>query len=55
VTYTREIDFDEQGRVWTSNSNMPTWQIEGAQPRVLRLDPDALAQPAEVAARGVGE
>ncbi len=39
VTYTREIDFDEQGRVWTSNSNLPTWQVEGGFPRVLRLDP----------------
>ena len=39
VTYTREIDFDAQGRVWTSNSNSPAWQIEGGQPRVLRLDP----------------
>jgi streptogramin lyase len=40
VTYTREIDFDAEGRVWTSNSNSPTWQIEGGLPRVLRLDPD---------------
>jgi streptogramin lyase len=39
VTYTREIDFDAQGRVWTSNSNVPAWQIEGGMPRVLRLDP----------------
>jgi len=39
VTYTREIDFDAQGRIWTSNSNAPSWQIEGGQPRVLRLDP----------------
>jgi streptogramin lyase len=39
VTYTREIDFDAEGRVWTSNSNTPTWQIEGGLPRVLRLDP----------------
>jgi hypothetical protein len=30
VTFTREIDFDEQGRIWTSNSNIPAWQIEGA-------------------------
>jgi streptogramin lyase len=45
VTYTREIDFDAQGRVWTSNSNSPAWQIEGGQPRVIRLtpDPDATA------------
>jgi streptogramin lyase len=47
VTYTREIDFDAQGRVWTSNSNSPAWQIEGGQPRVLRLDP----APATTAAR----
>jgi hypothetical protein len=40
VTYTREIDFDAEGRVWTSNSNSPTWQVEGGFPRVLRLDPD---------------
>jgi len=40
VTYTRELDFDAAGRVWTSNSNSPAWQIEGGQPRVLRLDPD---------------
>ena len=39
VSYTREIDFDDQGRVWTSNSNAPTWQIEGGYPRVIRLDP----------------
>jgi len=39
VTYTREIDFDAEGRVWTSNSNSPAWQIEGATPRLLRLDP----------------
>jgi streptogramin lyase len=49
VTYTREIDFDEAGRIWTSNSNIPTWQIEGGFPRVLRLDPDGAA-----AARGPG-
>jgi virginiamycin B lyase len=40
VTYTREVDFDAQGRVWTSNSNLPTWQIENGYPRVLRLDPN---------------
>ena len=39
VTYTREIDFDREGRIWTSNSNGPAWQIEDGVPRVLRLDP----------------
>jgi streptogramin lyase len=43
VTYTREIDFDAEGRVWTSNSNGPTWQIEGGVPQVIRLDPEGLA------------
>jgi streptogramin lyase len=39
VTYTRELDFDADGNVWTSNSNVPTWQIEEGFPRVLRLSP----------------
>jgi streptogramin lyase len=39
VTYTREIEFDPGGAVWTSNSNLPAWQIEGAVPKVLRLEP----------------
>lgn len=38
VTFTREIDFDQDGRVWTSNSNLPTWQVEGGYPRVMRVD-----------------
>ena len=55
VTYTREIDFDEQGRVWTSNSNLPAWQIEGGQPRVLRLDPGALRPAATIIGMASGE
>ena len=55
VTYTRELDFDAQGRVWTSNSNVPTWQIEGAFPRVLRLDPDGGGAPARVASKESSE
>ena len=50
VTYTREIDFDAEGRVWTSNSNAPTWQIEGGVARVLRLDPDGGLQAPAAAA-----
>jgi streptogramin lyase len=46
VTYTRELDFDPQGRVWTSNSNLPSWQIEGGLPRVVRLDPEGVARGA---------
>ena len=42
VTYTREIDFDEQGAVWTSNSNLPAWQIDGGMPKMIRLEPEGL-------------
>jgi sugar lactone lactonase YvrE len=44
VTYTREIDFDERGGVWTCNSNLPAWQIERGVPTLIRLEPqrDAL-------------
>jgi streptogramin lyase len=45
VTFTREIDFDAEGRVWTSNSNAPAWQIEGGMPRVIRLDPRSRLGP----------
>lgn len=53
VTYTREIDFDAEGRIWTSNSNAPSWQIEGGQPRVLRLDPDPAATALSARARSL--
>ena len=54
VTYTREIDFDGEGRVWTSNSNVPAWQIEGGTPRVLRLDPRGIAAEELTRAVAVG-
>ena len=37
VTFTREIDFDTEGAIWTSNSNTPAWQIETAKPQIIRL------------------
>jgi len=45
VTYTREIDFDEAGGIWTSNSNLPAWQIETAVPRIIRLAPEGAPIP----------
>ncbi|MBW2231657.1 MAG: hypothetical protein JRH17_14825 [Deltaproteobacteria bacterium] len=47
VTFTREVDFDAQGRVWTSNSNGPSWQIEGGVPKVTRIDIDAAPIPGD--------
>jgi streptogramin lyase len=46
VTYTREVDFDARGRIWTSNSNGPTWQIERGVPNVIRIDPEGVPDPA---------
>ncbi len=53
VTYTREIDFDAEGRIWTSNSNLPAWQIEDGTPRILRLDPAPEAIASELKVVGV--
>ncbi len=51
VTYTREIDFDTHGGVWTSNSNFPTWQIEGPGAKLIRVQPAAAPAP-EILAGG---
>ncbi len=37
VTYTREIEFDAEGNVWTCNSNGPTRHIENHHGSVIRL------------------
>jgi virginiamycin B lyase len=39
VTYTRELDMDHKGDVWTSHSSGPAWHVEGGIPKVTRLDP----------------
>ena len=39
VTYTRELDMDDQGNVWTSHSSFPAWHVEGGIPKVTRLNP----------------
>jgi len=54
VTYTREIDFDKDGGVWASNSNFPTWQIEGPGPKIIRVQPGAAPVP-ELLARAAAE
>ncbi len=37
-TFTRDIEFDEEGRAYASNSNFPAWHIEGAQPTLIRVE-----------------
>jgi streptogramin lyase len=39
VTYTRELDMDASGAVWTSHSSSPAWHVESGIPKVTRLDP----------------
>jgi len=39
VTFTREIDFDKSGAIWTSNSDFPAWHIEAPAPSVIRIQP----------------
>lgn len=36
-TFTRDIEIAEDGSVYTSNSNFPSWQIENGQPTLIRL------------------
>src|SRR5438093_4857471 len=51
VTYTREIDFDAEGGVWTSNSNTPGWHIETTSPQIIRLVENAPRPMAAVTAQ----
>lgn len=37
-TFTRDIEIAEDGSIYTSNSHFPSWQIEGAQPTLIRLE-----------------
>ena len=36
-SFTRDIEIDEDGAVYTSVSNFPAWQIEDGQPTLIRL------------------
>lgn len=37
VTFTRDIEIADDGTVYSSNSNFPSWQVEGAQPTLIRV------------------
>jgi len=39
VTYTRELDMDDEGRAWSSHASFPTWHIESGVPKVIRVNP----------------
>jgi streptogramin lyase len=37
VSFTRELEVDEAGNVWTSISNMPFYQVEGMRGKIVKL------------------
>ena len=42
VTYTREVEFDDQGNVWVTNSNYPVRHIENMRGSIIKLEPSAM-------------
>lgn len=38
VTYTREIEFDEEGNVWTCNSNVPVRHTERGRGAIIKIE-----------------
>lgn len=40
TSFTRDIEFDQEGNAYVSNSNFPSWHIEDAQPTLMKVDPD---------------
>jgi streptogramin lyase len=37
VTFTRDVEIDADGTMYTSNSNFPSWHVEGSQPTLIRI------------------
>lgn len=45
-TFTRDVEIAEDGSIFTSNSNFPSWQIEDGRPTLIRLrDAGQVARP----------
>jgi virginiamycin B lyase len=38
VSFTRDIEIAEDGTVYTSTSNFPSWHTEGGQPTLIRVN-----------------
>jgi virginiamycin B lyase len=45
VTFTRDVDFGADGRVFLTNSSFPSWHIEDAKPTLIQLKPGGAATP----------
>jgi virginiamycin B lyase len=44
-TFTRDIEIDDNGGIYTSNSHFPSWMIEDAQPTLIHIDPGSPVDP----------
>jgi streptogramin lyase len=45
VAFTRDIEIADDGTVYTSTSNFPSWQVEDGQPTLIRVQTAGAAQP----------
>jgi len=43
ATFTRDVEFTEDGRVLLSSASFPSWHIEDAQPTLIQLNPTGAA------------
>jgi len=41
ATFTRDVEFTDDGQVLLSSASFPSWHIEDAQPTLIRLNPNA--------------
>ena len=39
ATFTRDVEFSADGRVWLSSASFPSWHIEDAQPTLIGITP----------------
>ena len=37
VTYTREVEFDDEGNIWVCNSNYPVRHVENGRGSIIKL------------------
>ncbi len=37
TTFTRDVEIDEDGTLYTANSNFPSWHVEGEQPTLIQI------------------
>ncbi|MDH4468853.1 MAG: hypothetical protein QE271_12410 [Bacteriovoracaceae bacterium] len=38
VTFTRDVEVDKEGSIYSANSNFPSWHIEDGQPTLIKIE-----------------